>query len=69
MGKNVQDMMGRNHLPSVYGMFNFVMGIGILIIPVITGSLVDYFKTFKAPFLFFAVSQVITRNSQEFSPA
>ena len=56
----IQDMMGRKHLPSVYGIFNFIMGVGILIIPVITGSLVDYCNTYKVPFFFFAGSQVIT---------
>ena len=49
-----QDMMGRDDLPSVYGIFNFLVGIGIVIVPIITGSLVDHFGTYKARFLFFA---------------
>ena len=51
-------MMGREDLPSVYGLFNFLLGIGIVTVPVITGSLVDSFGTFRAPFRFFAVAQV-----------
>ena len=54
----MQDIMGRNHLPSVYGIFNCIQGTGTLIVFVITGSLVDYFDTYKAPFRFFAASQV-----------
>ena len=52
-------MMGREDLPSVYGLFNFLLGIGIVTIPVITGSLVDSFGTFRAPFRFLAVVQVV----------
>ena len=50
--------MGRGDLPSVYGLFNFIMGIGILVMPTITGSLVDFYGSYKAPFRFFATAQV-----------
>ena len=53
-----QDMMGRDDLPSVYGIFNFLVGIGIMIMPLISGSLIDYYGTNKAPFRFFAAVQV-----------
>lgn len=56
----LQDLMGRDDLPSVYGIFNFLVGVGSVIVPVITGALVDFFGTNRIPFLFFAVSQVLT---------
>ena len=55
-------MMGRVDLPSIYGIFNFLVGIGIVVVPAVTGSLVDSFGTYRAPFRFFAASQVIWKR-------
>ena len=50
--------MGRSDLPSVFGIFNFFIGIGTVTMPAITGALVDHFNTYRAPFIFFAAAQV-----------
>ena len=42
----------QDNLVSLFGLYNFIVGIGVLVLPVVTGSLVDTFASVKVAFLF-----------------
>ena len=42
----------RDNLVSLFGLYCFIVGIGVLVVPVVTGSIVDTFASVKVAFLF-----------------
>ena len=44
--------LSHDNLVSLFGLYNFVVGIGTLVLPVATGSMVDAFASVKIAFLF-----------------
>ena len=46
-------------LASIFGLFNFIVGVGIVVIPIASGAVVDTFVSFKSTFIFHGCGQLI----------
>ena len=49
-------------LASIFGLFNFIVGTGIIVVPIGSGSVVDAFVTFKSAFIFHGCGQLFVAS-------
>jgi MFS-type transporter involved in bile tolerance (Atg22 family) len=53
------DLMGRDHIVDLFGILNLFMGLGVFVVPLGSGALVEKFGDFKAGFWCNAVLQMV----------